>query len=215
MGAKTWMLIYADRDARLALAARPTLDTAASQRLAATLFPGEHLAPLALGDLSRTCPPKDELLIGCFPGVAIVAAREFGIDYPSRLDRRFIAAAGSGMLFLHAMHSVVDWFAYAQWADGTLLRSLSVSPDSGILEDIGPPLPFETPYWSGAFPAVDDGEDAASYPLPFHPLDLAEAALGTLFGYHLEGEIDAALLAPETIPLLRYRRRHPWWRFWR
>lgn len=215
MGAKTWMLVYTDRDARQALAARPALDAAATQDLAATLFPGERLTALADGDLSQTCPPKDELLIGCFPGVAVVAAREFGIDAPSRLDPRFIAAAGTGTLVLHAMHSVVDWFAYAQWTGGRLLRSLSVSPDSGILEQIGPPLPFEEPYWSGAFPAVDSGEDPASYPLPFHPLDLGEAALEALFGYHLEGEIDAALLAPETIPLLRYRRKRPWWRFGR
>ena len=30
------------------------------------------------------------------------------------------------------MHSVVDWFAYARWVNGTLVRSLSLSPDSGV-----------------------------------------------------------------------------------
>ena len=214
MGAKTWMLVYADRNAREALRGRPRLDRDATSKLAGDLFPGELLEPLDDGDLSYTCPPGDELCIGCFPGISVVAAKEFGIDYPSRLLPRFITAGGSGTISLHAMHSVVDWFAYAQWRNGDLLRSLSLSPDSGILEDIGPRLPFEEPYWSGRHPAVDD-EDEDAYPFPFHPLELGEAALQELFGYQLEGLADPTLLQPETIPLLRYRRSRSRWKFWR
>jgi hypothetical protein len=214
MGAKTWMLVYADSNAREALGAKPQLDREATQRLAGTLFPGEKLKPAGEGDLSYTCPPDSELHIGCFPGVSVIAAKEFGIDYPSRLPQRFIAAGGSGTITLHAMHSVVDWFAYAQWSNGKLLRSLSLSPDSGIMEDIGQRLPFEEPYWSGKHPAVEGDEDA--YPFPFHPLDLGEAALGELFGYQLEGPIGASLFEPESIPLVRYQRsRSSWWKFWR
>jgi hypothetical protein len=44
------------------------------------------------------------------------------------------------------MHSVVDWFAYAQWINGKFVRSPSLSPDNGILEDIGQRLPFEEPF---------------------------------------------------------------------
>jgi hypothetical protein len=215
MGAKTWMLVYADRDAREALRGRPQLDRDATSKLAADLFPGEQLDPLDDGDLSYTCPPSDELCIGCFPGVSVVAAKEFGIDYPSRLLPRFITAGASGTISLHAMHSVVDWFAYAQWRNGNLLRSLSLSPDSGILEDIGPRLPFEEPYWSGQHPAVEDEEDEDAYPFPFHPLELGEAALQELFGYQLEGLADPTLLQPETIPLVRYRRTRSRWKFWR
>src|SRR5262245_2711695 len=106
------MLVYADVDARAALGRRPPLDREASARLAAKLFPGEKLKPLEDGDLSYTDPPDGELCIGCFPGVAVVAAKEFGIDFPSRLLPRFIAAGGAGTITLHAMHSVVDWFAF-------------------------------------------------------------------------------------------------------
>lgn len=215
MGAKTWMLVLADSNARDALAAKPSLDRRATQKLADSLFPGEKLEPIGDGDLSYTCPPDDELHIGCFPGVSVVAAKEFGIDYPSKLHQRFIAAGGNGTVTLHAMHSVVDWFAYAMWANGKLVRSLSLSPDSGIMEDIGQPLPFEEPYWSGAHPAVDDDEDEDAYPFPFHPLELGEATLKDQFGYQLEGYIDASLLEPESIPLVRYKRsRSPWWKFW-
>ncbi len=215
MGAKTWMLVYADSSAVDALGARPQFDREATQRLANTLFTGETLTPLEDGDLSSTCPPNNELLVGCFPGVSVVAAREFGIDYPSRLAGKFIAADGAGTITLHAMHSVVDWFAYAKWSNGNLLRSLSLSPDTGIMEDIGQSLPFEVPYWAGDHPAVGDDEEPDAYPIPFHPLDLGEAALRDLFGYQLEGYVDPTLLEPESVPLARYRRSRSWWKFWR
>lgn len=213
MGAKTWMLVIADANAREALSAKPSLDREATWKLAAALFPDEKLDPIGEGDLFNTCPPDSELVIGCFPGVSVIAAKEFGIDHPSKLAQRFIAAGGSGIVTLHAMHSVVDWFAFAQWVDGRPVRSLSLSPDDGIIEDIGQHLAFEEPYWSGAHPAVE-GDDE-EYPFPFHPLDLGEAALKDLFGYQLEGMIDDTLLEPESIPLLRYKRsRTHWWKFW-
>jgi len=214
MGAKTWMLVYAERNAREALQRGPRLDRDATATLAATLFPSEKLEPLSDGDLSYTCPPDNELCIGCFPGVSIVAAKEFGIDYPSKLLPRFIEAGGAGSISLHAMHSVVDWFAYAQWLNGKLTRALSLSPDSGVLEDIGAKLAFEEPYWAGQYPAVDEAE-ADAYPFPFHPLELGEAALAELFGYQLEGVPDSKLLEPDTIPLVRYKRLRSRWRFWR
>lgn len=130
---------------------------------------------------------------------------------PSRLPPRFVAAGAGKTITLHAMHSVVDWFAYARWTNGALTRSLSLSPDGGILEDIGQRLPFEEPYWSGQHRLDDAGDE---YPLPFHPLELGEAALRELFGYQLEGYLDPAQLDPEQIPLLRYKRSRSRWTFW-
>lgn len=215
MGAKTWMLVLAESNARTALASRPQLDREASANLASTLFPGEKLEPIGDTDLAYTCPPDGEIHIGCFPGVSVLAAKEFGIDYPSRLPQRFIAAGDGGVVTLHAMHSVVNWFAYAIWKNGVLERSLSLSPDSGIMEDIGQRQPFEEPYWSGEHPDADGDEDEAAGPFPFHPLDLGEEALKDCFGYQLEGVIDTSLLDPRSIPLLRFRRSRPaWWKFW-
>jgi len=208
------MLVYADGDARAALGKQPPLDVDASLRLASSLFASETLAQIGPGDLSRTCPPDDEVHVGQFQGVAVVAAKEFGIDYPSSLPERFLELAPFPNVYLHAMHSVVDWFAYAQWEDGKLVRSLSLSPDSGIMEDIGNRLPFEEPYWAGEHPALAPEEDPASYPFPFHPLELGEAALQAMFGYQLEGYLDASLLEPESIPLIRLKRSRSWWKFW-
>ena len=206
MGAKTWMLVYADTDAREALKAIPQLDREATLRLANSLFPNEKLVSIGDGNLAYTNPPDDEVHIGAFAGVSVVAAREFGIDYPSKLPQRFLAEGARRIMHLHAMHSVVDWLAFAQWSNGRLVRSLSLSPDSGILEDIGQRLPFEEPFWSGQHSVVDDDDEDDEYPLPFHPLDLGEAALREFFGYQLEGRLDSTLLEPYSIPLIRYKR---------
>ncbi|MYN09963.1 DUF6928 family protein [Pseudoduganella aquatica] len=216
MGAKTWMLVYSKGNPVEILMGSPALDRDATIALAKRLFVSERLEPLGDGDLSSTCPADDVLVVGCFPGLTVVAAKEFGIDYPSRLPAKFLEAMPGHGVYLHAMHSVVDWFAYAVWADGKLQRSLSLSPDSGVLEDIGERQSFEAPYWDGEHPAVDSEEDAADYPFVFHPLDMGEAALLSLFGYQLEGMIDPTHLQPESIPLMRFKRRKSWWRFgWR
>jgi hypothetical protein len=120
------MLVYADENAVAALKSRHPLDTDATLQLAKSLFPRDKLALIGDGNLSYTCPPDDELHAGCFPNVSVLAAKEFGIDDPSKLPVSFIR--GRGTVYLHAMHSVVDWFAFAKWTDGQLVRSRSLSP---------------------------------------------------------------------------------------
>ena len=112
---------------------------------------------------------------------------EVALDRPSELDPRFLAEGSGRTTYVHAMHSVVDWFALGVWGpDGRLLRALSVSGESGeIVEDVGERLPFERPFWAGDFPATEDDEE--DVPFPFHPLELGEAALEHLFGFVVEG----------------------------
>jgi hypothetical protein len=212
VGAKTWMLVHSNGSAKVALGSAPVLDREASAKLAKRLFPSEKLEPLSDGTLSFTNPPDDELVVGSVSGVSIVAAKEFAIDRPSQLPAMFLSQAPAGTTYLHAMHSVVDWFAFAVWENGKLLRSLSLSPDSGIVENIGDQLPFEKPFWGGEHPAVDPAEEN-DYPFPFHPLELGEAALAEFFGYQLEGFINASLLEPEQVALLRFKRtKSSWWK---
>lgn len=220
MGARTWMLVYSDGSPKQALAARPALNREASLALAAKLFPTQQLEPLGDVDLCYTRPPKGELTVGCFPGVAVIAAKEFGIDYPTKLPSRFLEPSLGSVVHLHAMHSVVDWCAFAVWENGKLRRSLSVSPDNGVWEDLGERFDFEQPYWAGKHP-VGDPEDKKPYPLPFHPLDLSETALLEFFGFQYEGPEELSLVNPEQIPLLslkrtkkRNSRPSPWWKFW-
>jgi hypothetical protein len=209
------MLVYADGTPAKILKSGIQLDRTAATTLAKDLFSKDSLKPDGFdGDLSFTSPPDDEVHIGCFPGLTIIAAKEFGIDYPSHLPQKYLDAAKGRNIYLHAMHSTVDWFAFAVWENGRLQRSLSLSPDGGIFEDIGEKFNFEEPYWNGQHPACDPEGEEDSYPLPFHPLDLGEVALATLFGYQLEGEINPALLDPEDIPLVRFRRKKPIWKIW-
>jgi hypothetical protein len=93
------MLVYADSNAREALGAKPQLDRGATQRLANTLFPGEKLEPAGDGDLSDTCPPDNELHIGCFPGVSVIAE---GIRYrlPVGLPQRLCCRAAEPSHFM-------------------------------------------------------------------------------------------------------------------
>jgi hypothetical protein len=213
MGAKTTVLAYVEGSAKEALRSRPQLDRSLTAQTARQLFPSERLQPMGDVTLESSYPPDDEINIGCFPGLTIVAAREFGIDYPSRLARSFLEFANGRTISLHAMHSVVDWFAFAIWREGKLVRSLSLSPDSGILEDEGTRQEFELPFWSGQYPVGEPGEEVA-YPFPFHPLELGEAALLELFGYQIEGLIRPDQVMPEDVPLMRFKRGKAWWKLW-
>lgn len=217
MGAKTWMAMVSEGDPRQILMSQPVLDREKTRKIASALFPKEKLEPLAETCLTCTSPPDDEVHIGCFPGLTIVAAKEFAIDTPSAIHVRFLDFAGSRTVHLHAMHSVVDWFAFAIWRNGKLERSLSLSPDNGIVEDIGQRQAFEMPYWNGVHPAIDpeDVEDGDSvYPFPFHPLELGEAVLAEFFGYQLEGFVESFPVNTETIPLLRYKRKKSGFGLW-
>lgn len=110
---------------------------------------------------------------------------DVAVDEPSALSARFLDEARGRTTYLHAMHSVVDWTAFAVWEpDGTLRRALSLSPQDEtveIIEDIGEPFEFEKPYWAGE--RRQDPEDDWL----FHPLELAEDALQAFFGFVYEG----------------------------
>lgn len=215
MGAKTWMLISSNGDAVKTLTSGIEIDRVATDNLVNTLFPGEKLEQIEDGDLYSTNPPDQVIYAGCYGDVNILAAVEFALDKPSQLDPRFLTEPLGRVIYTHAMHSVVDWHAFSKWENGQLLRALSLSPDDGIIEDIGTHLEFEAPYWEGKFPAIDPEDvDEFHYPFPFHPLDLGEAALAHCLGYQIEGYSKKNCVEPEKIILSGYKRGKAWWKFW-
>ena len=192
MGAKDWMIMYAEGDVAGVLRNPPALDRDATRALVERLHPGARLTPIADGSLESTPnPPDGEVYAAVCAGLTVITSGELGLDYPSRLRQAFIDEARGRTVYLHAMHSVVDWFAYAIWENGVLRRALSLEPGEGILENVGEPLDFEKPYWAGEHPVEEDEDDAdeAAYPFVFHPLELGEAALRNLFGFNYEGWI--------------------------
>ncbi|MEZ0109707.1 hypothetical protein ABH920_003721 [Catenulispora sp. EB89] len=200
MGAKTGLLAYTTGGIADALRNRPAEHSQeAAEAFVRRLNPGWRVSgredPYA-NLCEMTYPPDDIAYAASLPGADILCSRTVMLDRPSELPTRYLEAAEGRTVILHAMHSVVDFLAFAIWKDGVLIRSLSLSPDSGIIEDIGERLPFEGPYWSGEHPVEPfdfeplpgrPGPDAEPYPLPFHPLELGEQALRALFGFVIEG----------------------------
>ena len=115
MGAKDWMVFYAEADIESALRERPTFDREATQRLVEGLFASHAATPIDDVTLLFGNPPDDEVYAAVWPGLTLVCAGELGVDRPTTLDPRFLEAGAGRTIYLHAMHSVVDWFAFAIW----------------------------------------------------------------------------------------------------
>jgi hypothetical protein len=201
VGAKSSLLVYTTGRPADLLRMPPLPDPDRTSALVAMAHPGwSRTSGAADGSLYDCIYPPDGLVCaGSFPGIDVLCDHDVAVDRPSELPIHLRGPGAGQRMILHAMHSVVDWFAYAIWDDGVLLRSLSLAPGSGVIEDIGSPQPFEAPFWAGEHPVIPvrGWPDPSPYPLPFHPLDLGEAALRELIGFVVEGrpsetDIDAA-----------------------
>ncbi|MFJ3666985.1 DUF6928 family protein [Streptomyces sp. NPDC090106] len=213
MGAKTGLLVYADGGIPALLRHVGRADHDKTTAMMRRLYPGAEIEECDGSTLSDgVYPPKSIAYAASWPGVEVIGDQRVMIDRPSELPEHLVAASAGRRLVLHAMHSVVDWLAFAVWEDGRLIRSLSLSPDSGILENIGEPLPFELPYWAGDRPADIvpwPGEEEEPYPLPFHPLDFGEEVLRALCGFVQEGMPDPDDIDADAINLHGFHVHDP------
>lgn len=189
MGAKTALLVYTDGSPADLLRRPPAPDHDRTSALVAATQPGWTERGGTAGSLfDDIYPPEGLVYAGSFPGIDVLCDQHVMVDRPSQLPAHLREPGAGRRMILHAMHSASDWSAYGVWRDGVLLRSLSLAPGYGVIEDIGAPLPFEAPFWAGEHPVIPAPPDRSVYPLPFHPLDLGEAALRELVGFVLEGE---------------------------
>ncbi|GIF42399.1 DUF6928 family protein [Actinoplanes xinjiangensis] len=190
MGAKTALLAFSDGDLRPALISEiPSLQTEA-ERLVHAVHPGREVTPTEDEFLTRlSYPPADRTYARVLAGAEILCDRRLVLDRPSELPEHLLKLGEGRRILMHGMHSVNDLLCFAVWENGTLIRSLSLSPDGGITENIGEPLVFEHPFWAGEHPveADPDWEDEEPYPLSFHPLEMGEEALRALYGFVREG----------------------------
>lgn len=200
MGAKTALLAYAAKDPVESLRQARQLNPEATRALVAATHPAWEGTASSEGALFDDCyPPEGTVYAGSFPDIDVLCDRDV-MDYlPSEFPARYLDAAVGRRVILHAMHSVTDTLAYATWENGSLVRSLCLTPDDGIVENIGDPLPFEAPYWAGEHPVSD------RYPLPFHPLELGGAALRALFGFVIEGRRQPADIDAESVRLAGFQ----------
>lgn len=207
MGAKTALLAFTDGDLRPALLGATPSDRAEAEAVVRETFPGYAVTYAGDTTLDETYPPDDITQVTVLAGAELLCDRRLVLDRPSELPEHLLRAGAGRRIIMHGMHSVVDWFCFAVWEDGQLIRSLSLSPGGGIEENLGEPFDFERPYWDGEHPVEPDqvGSDEEPYPLPFHPLDLGEEALKALFGFIIEGRPGPDDIIADSVPMHVFR----------
>ncbi|GAA1687714.1 hypothetical protein GCM10009830_39100 [Glycomyces endophyticus] len=200
MGAKAGLIHLGGGIPAHALAGGPAFDPERSAALAATIL-GGPVAPAGARTLAEggVWPERGTICVGAGEHTALVGYAEICPDRPGTITDWIRAVAPGGDAHGVFMHSVVDFGAVAVWEHGEIRRSISLAPDSGVMDDLGDPLTFEAPFWNGDH-AVDE-----DYPLPFHPLDFGEAALLALFGFGIEGSPAAYAFDPGTVALPAFR----------
>lgn len=163
------------------------------------LYPRTSYTRVGTGSLLQLgFPDRGDVCVGLVERGLIVATRDAALFNPRRLPNRYLNL--SRTLALVTQQPVYDMFAFARWSDGALVRSISVNPVGKVWESIGEPEEFERPFWDGERPAE------AEYPLPFHPLEMAEAASVSILGTYLEGTKRPGLRDPEQVMLSRFAR---------
>jgi uncharacterized protein DUF6928 len=221
MGAKTALLAFADGDLRpvLRAAARsgeaPSTSAgdpsagAAVEELVRVVHPGYDVHPVAGATLLGGVYPDDDVTYATvLPGATILCDRRFGVRRPSELPAHLIRAGAGRRIILHSMHSVSDWLGFAVWEDGMLIRSLSLSTNDGVVENIGEPFNFERPFWAGQHP-TSGWPDQGSHPVPFHPLELGEVFLRAVFGFIVEGHPEPDDVDADEVLLRGFRVSDP------
>jgi hypothetical protein len=212
MGAKTALLAFADGDLRPSLLGATRSDVDEAEELVRAVHPGYLVEP-ADGDTLDGCvyPPESMTYATVLAGAELVCDRRLMFHRPSELPEHLLQAGADRRIVLHGMHSGSDWLSFAVWENGELVRSLSLSPDGGVAENIGDPFDFELPYWAGVHPVqpVAGWPDEDPYPLPFHPLDLGEDTLRALFGFILEGRRDPDDIDAQAVHLHGFRLSDP------
>ncbi|MBC6457493.1 hypothetical protein HKK72_06215 [Actinomadura sp. HBU206391] len=211
MGAKTALLAFTERDIRPALLGATRSERAETEMLVRQVHPGYDVEPVDDSTLWNTYPPDDITYATKLAGAEVFCDLRLALDRPSELPEHLRKAGEGRRIIMHGMHSVVDWLSFAVWEDGVLIRSLSLSPEGGIQENIGKPYDFELPYWAGNHPVepVPGWPDEGPYPLPFHPLELGEEALRALFGFVVEGYPDPDDIDPAGVHLHGFRVTDP------
>ncbi|WP_380568912.1 DUF6928 family protein [Streptacidiphilus jeojiensis] len=147
------MLVFSEGRAADRLRVARQSDEAAAAALVARVHPGCTVEPAPGMSLwEGTYPPDGTSYAASFDGVEVVCDRRLMGHRPSLMPSHLLAAGRGDRVFFHAMHSVSDALTFAVWEGGVLVRSLSLSPDSGIVENIGAPYAFEAPFWAGERP---------------------------------------------------------------
>lgn len=134
MGERAGILAFGD-DIPARLRSRPVADIDRTTELVEMIHPGFVVEPIGGNTLLyATYPPDDVVFASSSADLDIVCDRRLTFDNPSTLPEHLQRIGSGRRIATLGMHSVVDWLSYAAWSDGALVRSLTVSPDGGIIE---------------------------------------------------------------------------------
>ena len=146
MGWKTACILINERE-RGYLGTLPTHDQRTARELIARLGLGSYQS-LGLTDFDYGMyPAEGRLVIGAYPGTAIVASQDlvFGTvtGEKTALLNKLLESFPTAELLVLELHSVSNYFAYACYDQGKLLRAYAGSADDGILIEVGELQPEE------------------------------------------------------------------------
>lgn len=182
MGFSGIFFAISDKAPREDVWSQPESGRARAEEVMQQLF-GDRYEYSKESDVYSATLSGDRLWVGNWGNTTIVAGDYGDSAPPLELPEGF----GTWELMLQ---SSVDAFGFVvkggPWGD----RELEMDPDNGtnFQETMtGKPLPFEEPYFRGEHSMYDEDEAPEDqYPLPFHPLDLGNAAMLWSFGIEAE-----------------------------
>ncbi|MGW5314629.1 DUF6928 family protein [Nocardia thailandica] len=180
---KASTLWYSDvADPAALLRGHPEPDAAAAAALAAELYSDFDVRPITVGTLDGCSgPDRDEVFLGCYPGLTVVCTAEAALADPTRLPDLLVRPLASEHTFLVSFDTAWHWGAFAHWERGEFRRAFS-SSRTDILSDEGLPMIWERPYWAGEHPLPWD-EPPRPQSLPFDPPEFADAANEQWLGF--------------------------------
>ena len=189
MGFKTLLLGIGPELPREARRRHPEGGPEAAALAARRWFPGQISGALGTADMAHGGYPladEPEVWVSTH-GPTVVFGGE---DMLRDRDRLTAEATGAGLsVWQLVVHSVVGHSEFSVHGPEGVDREVKVDDESTVTAmeamSFGSPLPFERPYWAGEHPLGPP--EAGPYPLPFHPLQLGEAALAWMFGVSGEG----------------------------
>ena len=159
------------------LAAEPKADRGFGRKYLAQLNPAWPITPIGQFPLNRSAQASPgEFYIAGFPGITIVQTVIEDTPSLSELSPRLLDSIPAKDIYAFAVNRDTGYGGIAHWHDGVLKRSLCAER-TRTYEDVGLPIPFESPFWAG-----ERAEAAGGISLPFEPIGLVDQAQRSWLG---------------------------------
>jgi hypothetical protein len=172
-------------------------------------------------------PEEKTFIIGAYDQAVFLADRDLIFncfeDRKQELFQRALSLYPSGKLLMVVLHSVVNYFGYAYYENGELLREFSGGADQGVISDVGELQPEERPAFENS--EIKDGERVfydqvhgriEEFSVDCYGEELTFQMMSKFFGHPfdrvLDGENDHNDLEAEVF-YKTLKKSKPWWKY--